>query len=219
MGNFTNKLTEEELKALLKELPEDNKDKQDLSKNDVLDFLSYYGLEAGSHLIPYKLIYSLYQKWSKNPLSDLSFKYQVSYYLATNNKGSYYLINQDVLKLNKYLFNYLNGKLIQKKVVNYRPHFINFINHYNIKTGNLWLEPEVFYYLYDLWMFNKKKKLNSVNISKLCSLHFPTKILKDQKTYFGVDNGILITKKQIQEIKEGIAFKNGKKKKRKTKAK
>lgn len=218
MGNYTNKLTEEELKALLKELPEDNKDKEELlskSDNDILDFLTFYGLEAGSRLIPITLVYNLYTKWSKTPLTKNKFNTQICHFLAKDPKSAYFLINQDVLKINKYLYNFLKKISIKTKVKDNQPHFVNFINHYNIKKGSTWIEKEVFLYLYDLWTFNKKKSLSPIHLMALCKMYFPNKKTKDGKTLYGIDSTIFksINKQQIKEIQEGVLFRHAKKKK------
>lgn len=211
MDNFTNKLTEEELTALLKEPAQSKK------STEIEDFLLYYGLEPGSHLISCKLIYAIYEKWSVNPLVSKAFKNKASLYIAPVKK-EYYLVNQDALKISKYLYNSLN--IIKQKTINYRPHFNNFLNFYGLKPGTFWLEVEVFHYLYDLWTFNKKKPLQNKQITELCSLVFTKKQNNKQKTFFGVDHMILnhISEQQIQEIKEGVLFKNDKKKKRPGKA-
>lgn len=149
--------------------------------NDVLDFISVYNIQSGTHKVASNLLYKTYQMWSQNPLPAKAFTYEMQDFFPLIE--SYYSLNKDPLELKKLLIEYRTPKS-KTKMPQWQKHFNEFVEHYSLKRGRLLVKNKVLYNLYDKWVYeNKKQSLNSYQFNRFCKSHFKSKKIRDDRWY------------------------------------
>lgn len=218
-NNLPNTLTQEELLKILKEDPSEIKE-EDNQTDDILGFVSFFNLKPGKNLVPKKLIYQLYQYWSKAPISSNNFFNKFTLYFQPTGYGhrtSFYL-NLESINISKRLLKLIDKHTrIKTKSPTYKRHFESFLNHYKLKAGKIWIESYILYYLYDKWTYKIKKKhpLSKEQFYNFCKLYFPkNRITTSSVLFYQVDDIIykIITRKEVEEIRKGVRDKNKKEK-------
>lgn len=218
------KISDEDLLEALKSTTKDTPSQEEFSnypvlQNDVVMFLSFYQIEPGKDTVPQKMLYDLYKLWSNNPISKVSFGIEISKFLLIHQKGPrwYYLINRSSLNLTKAAFDLVNKQTINKaKSPPWRKHFENFLNKYEIKPGDYFLESFVLYDLYDEYVYglNKKLPLGEDQFFNLCKIYFKHKRkTSNYLTWFGVDKSITktLTRERIKSLRRNRQLRHGKK--------
>lgn len=217
-----NSLTEEELTRILEQTSVEDKNKikiEEASTNDILEFISFYNLQAGTNVIPAKLIKRLYSHWSKNPVYAVNAVLTEFFptYLAHTGKIAF-LLNQDAMNISKELFNFLDKPEI-KNNKSYRKHCELFLKKFDLKSGNFEVCKEVIYYLYDKWMYSKRSKeqLSLKNLSSILKVYlkFIAPHGRTIRGKFSISKSVLkhITLEEINQIEKGTLFnKNAKEK-------
>src|SRR6478735_8515513 len=71
--------------------------------NDIVPFLTHYGITPGDMPVSKKLLYKLYQTYSKAPANKQEFSLKVGEYI-TDKSSTYYYINQDNFAISKHLY-------------------------------------------------------------------------------------------------------------------
>lgn len=161
----------EELLELLKENPTEI-NTYDYS-NDVLDFISIYGIKSGENQILLPLIYNLYKSWSKNPLYRNQFGMEMSKLFVSVRYG-----NGNTYRINKtkdfFLEKSVKKKQNKTKRKPWLKHFKCFINKYQLKSGRFYIKDIVLYNLYDKWTYknNNHNPLSLFQFLKFCKLFF-----------------------------------------------
>lgn len=208
--------TEEELLQALEEASVEELEAPILY-NNVLAFLSFYGIKPGKQKVKRDSIYRLYKQWTKDAKSPMLFATEINNHLdyhhnQSNTKRSYYLININSIKIrNQIELLKLANKRDKTKNLRYIKHFDKFITENNITVGTYYIESFVLHSLYDRWNYNKTKKANPLGFKsfiRFLKLHFKIKRLSPGSSnmyYFGVDRSILnhFTEEQLVRIKEG----------------
>lgn len=156
--------------------------------NDVVPFISHFNIGVGTELVTNKLIYWLYTKWSKEPLSKSGFFQEFSKYIPAHNSN--YKINVSSLTLSEAAY-----KMIQKKVRDPlktkkgKFDFDQFLERYSIQKGNKWVPSYLIYYYYRHWADSlKKKPLSLESFTQFCKLYFEHKKPAPKQVYFKLNN-------------------------------
>lgn len=183
-------LTSEQLLELLKENPQEVPTFE--YSNDVLDFLSTYGIKEGPNKIFVSLIYGLYKRWSKKPIYRTQFGMELSKLFDSF---------QGTSKLTKYQINKSKEFFLEKSVkkgqnkTKRKPwlgHFLKFKEYYKLKSGSFYIKDVVLYNLYDKWVYknNNKNPLSMHQFLKFCRLFFQNPAIKIVKghEYFSINS-------------------------------
>ena len=198
---------EELLKRL--ETSDEDVDYRNPHENDVMEFIAFFGIEQGDFKVTTNLLYRIYRGWSKLKISSKSFLHTFSYYVIVE-KGNAFLDKQ-AFKLTDEAYQYLLGAHNTNsltRVPKVRQHFSAYLSHYKITSGTNWIEFQVLYYLYDKWAYKNKTKrpLAQKPFKRFLSDNFERKIVKNIYWYKVSDLSASITQKEIDEIRQGIAF-------------
>jgi arginyl-tRNA--protein-N-Asp/Glu arginylyltransferase len=182
--------------------------------NDIIPFLTFYNLKEGTNLVRVKLLYLLYTRWSKSPLTRAQFGHQL---------GNYFIVDRAATRLNETAFNITDKAyrlLLEKsrdrvKAKSWSTHFQNFIKNYDLKPGTYFIESFVLYYLYDSWVYKNKKKqpLSERQFRAFLKLHFENRRITQNRTeWYGVTEDILqhLPEEHLQQLRSGRQFKHGK---------
>jgi hypothetical protein len=156
--------------------------------NDVVPFLTNYGITPGNVPVSKKLLYKLYKTYSKNAILINEFSTKVGEYI-TDKSTLYYYINYDNFAISKYIYSE-TAKRDKTKSLIYQKHFNWFITEKQVKTGSKWVEGFVLFYIYkDFCKLRRvNPKLGYVNYHKFLKLHFQNKRIKGNRSlWFKVD--------------------------------
>lgn len=220
LKKLPNKFTDAELLKALE--TEDERDIILDGHNDVLPFLSHYNIEPGENKVSKRIIYQLYKAWSEEPLSRVGFGGEIHKYIP-NEHSAYMLLNFKAIEVGYKTFELIQeSKYDKRKNPNHRAHFEKFLNTFNIKKGNMWIEGFVLFYLYDKWTFETKKQhyIGKKNFSAFLELYLPKKRVGSSKMkWFTVDQSILKHLPNIDSIRKGYYEKTKEKRKAKNKKK
>ena len=222
-----NEKTVEELLNILESSKDTDESKSSVqATDDLLSFISYFNIKPGVNKVHNKVLFELYKSWSKNPVPKKKFWFSMPKYFTIHKTSTryYYEINLDAISVAKTTLKYLQDRKVDKvKYPSWQKHFADFINYYNIKKGNVWLEGYVLFYYYDKWNYHNKRKmkLSSINFLNFCKLHFEYKIhYKKESYYFSVNKEFLdnyISQEKLNSLRQARENKNAKRKKSKSK--
>lgn len=191
---------------------------------DIPTFLSVFELKPGKTRVKVGLLFDLYRNWSSEPTTKMRFVRVVNTYFVTrgghDRKNPVYLLNKDALKLTDQVYKEITPKAkYHSKNPYFKRHFDNFLNKYNLKPGNTYVEPFILYYLYDSWVYatESKRTLNNVVFGQFLSLYFKSKRLANSRIkWFGVSKNIKnhLSEKTMEEIRQGYYKRHAKKDKK-----
>jgi hypothetical protein len=156
--------------------------------NDVVPFLTNYGITPGNVPVSKKLLYKLYKTYSKNAILINEFSTKVGEYI-TDKSTLYYYINYDNFAISKYIYSETVKRDKTKSLI-YQKHFNWFITEKQVKTGSKWVEGFVLFYIYKDFCKSRRvnPKLGYVNYHKFLKLHFQNKRIKGNRSlWFKVD--------------------------------
>jgi hypothetical protein len=181
-------LTEAEILALL-DSEEDNEPQAEIFDytDDIVPFLGFYKITPGVTLVSKKLLYNLYQTYSKQPLPLLDFNIQVGRFLTPSRH--HYSINMDQFAISNHI--YKAEKTRDKtKSLSYQKHFDWFLTEKKVEKGTSWIEGFILFFIYK--DFCKSRRVNPkfgyVNFHKFLKLNFQFKRLKENRSlWFRVD--------------------------------
>jgi len=156
--------------------------------NDVVPFLTNYGITPGNTTVSKKLLYKLYKAYSKNPITISEFNTKVGEYI-TDKTTQYYFINQDNFAISRHIYKEIE-KRDKTKSLTYQKHFNWFLTESELKPGNKWLEGFILFFIYK--DFCKSRRINHrlgyLNYHKFLKLHFKYKRIKENRSlWFKVD--------------------------------
>ena len=156
--------------------------------NDVVPFLTNYGITPGNVPVSKKLLYKLYKTYSKNAIAISEFSTKVGEYIA-DKSSYYYYINYDNFAISKYIYSETEKRDKTKSLI-YQKHFNWFITEKQITVGSKWVEGFVLFYIYKDFCKSRRvnPKLGYVNYHKFLKLHFQNKRIKGNRSlWFKVD--------------------------------
>ena len=151
----------------------------------------FYDIKPGSHKVPKKLIYKLYKYWSKTNLEHehIGIRFR-EVYTGEENRANFFL-SKDIASFLKHFqelkpkkFNYTKSKTYQKL-------FKDYLDFYNIKPGNVYVEADILYHLFDT--FVTKRRRIGISMNKFTTLlinKFNKKDIGYGVSWFGVDENI-----------------------------
>lgn len=201
------------IEALKDETPEIVED-----STDVVTFISIFSIQTGSNPISKKFLYKLYKGYSSNPIVQSSFTMILNRYFESNRL--YFFIDKPALKVTPHLQRIVNTTSTAKsKTINHQKHFKNFMDRYEIKEGDYWLEGYILYSLYDSWTYQNRKQnpIKKNTFLQICEVFFEIKTINNTK-YFQIDKSITkyLSDKYMESLRNGYKnYENGKKKKEK----
>lgn len=209
---LTHQLTDDEL---LNQLDKESND-QDSStevvgyKNDVLSFCANFNIIRGSKVVKKALLWSLYKYWTKDSVGRYDFYREMSGHFYSNTSrgknGAYYKINRDSIDLSKELGLLMDTqKLYKVKSTRWNLHFSAFMKQFELEKGDIWIEVQILFWLYDKWLWARNKKLNMsyVQFLRFVEKNFTTKITS-HKRYAKVGDTVFnhVEKDFIREFRE-----------------
>lgn len=180
MSKLPHNLSDEELAKILQENQQDTINPTQLQDNISL-FVSTFGLEPGELEIPNKLLYSLYKHWTKDVLPPNTFYKKLTQLLPNKRMAgpnTWYLLNQNTIKLNEELYKLVKDKtIVKEKSSYYKKHFDNFLKKCNIEAGTDWVSYTEIYNTYLSWTKSnyKQNPLGKKNFKSFCKLYFKTR--------------------------------------------
>lgn len=173
--------------------------------NDVVPFLTNYGITPGDSPVSKKLLYKLYKTYSKNPVENNEFSLKVGEYIPQKSK-EYYYINQDNFAISKHIYKE-SDKKDKTKSLTYQKHFNWFLTERQMKSGNKWTEGFILFFIYKDFCKSRKvnPKLGYVNYHKFLKLHFQHKRIKGNRSlWFKIDQDTynLLSEEEKNVIRE-----------------
>ena len=186
----------------------------------VFSFIDNFQIKEGKNKVKVIFIFDLFKKWNKkSDLNKFKFAGELKKYfnIHGNNIDSYYILtNKEVVTLVKHIQQYKErGPQIRfKKTYN---HFNRFLEFHNITKGDLYIEADVFYHVYDTWVYNNNiyTQLSYERFVAICNIYFNAKQFDGSElTWFGVSANIkdYISVQAVTNWRQGRA-KRGKKSK------
>jgi hypothetical protein len=159
--------------------------------DDVVPFLSHYGVQPGETPVSKRLLYKLYRTYSSNPAPQTQFFFLVSEFVSTKRIGSqtFFCLNQDNFAISAAIFK--NQKTIEKtKSITYQKHFQWFLKGRGVKSGHKWVEGFILFFIYKDYCKSHRvnPKLGYENFHKFLKLHFKFRRLRENRSlWFKVD--------------------------------
>lgn len=177
LKKLPHKLNDEDLLQIIEDVNNTEVIKKP-AEHSITQFLADFGIYPGTEKVRSSILYKLYHRHTENPVSNVEFHLLMCGYVETNEKRTYYYLNQKSSILTNILAEYLEKKRYNKKIHNryYRIHFDNFLKVFNIKSGNRITHPAVLYFFYDKWQYKKKHKaaLSYITFISFLRLFFKT---------------------------------------------
>lgn len=199
------KLTDQELLEILQQKEQEIPTQ---AETNLPLFLSTFGLEEGTLKIPGKLLWRLYNHWSKEKMTENLFAREIGLLLPNreeNSAGSTcYLLNADTIKITENIYNLVKDKKIRKENTHYyKKHFESFLKSCNIVKGTDWTPVSELRAMYISWIKIKYKKtpLGLKNFEGFCRLYLD---VKGNPIELAVNKKVVNAPKKeaVKEIKE-----------------
>lgn len=184
---------------LLKALDTKKSDASEVIVDDdaVLAFIQTFKIEEGNYKIHADLIYRLFSMWSKKPVRLHKFFTEFNKYIRPFNTTKTYKLNKninDIVKHFKDQKTLYNNKISNRSILSksVQANFKKFLEQCDIKNGNLYVEADIFYHVYDTWCYrNRKKPLSYLRFSSMAQLFFNHKRFKGSlMVWFALDPSI-----------------------------
>lgn len=174
-------LSNEQLIELLESKKDEKLETQHLQEDDLSNFLSFYNITQGLDEGNMKELFKLYKHWSSNPMKVREFRYHLNKTFKIDSNSI--LLNKSKANINELLINKLNSiqkSPIKSKII--RSNIEKFLNHYQIKDGDVWTKGLDLYKLYiDLYNPIGPKKFY-----KLLQLYITTSETINNEVHFKI---------------------------------
>ena len=172
----------------------------DGSITDLFEFIKVFNLKDGKIKVKPSVIYKIYSRWSKKPLT--AFTFGLRFGLIFEKVSGRYQLNQSALDMAKIILKEPVKMRDKTKSPKMKKHFEFFLNKFDIVPGDFFIKVEVLYDLYDKWSYENNRKVNllySHVFSAFCKMYFKSKT-DLQTIYFAVDRSILNKLTQEQKL-------------------
>ena len=153
-----------------------------VSSDPIFSFIQTFGIKEGIRKIKCDLIYDLFKQWNKTSrikpnafFKEFEKYFQAHNMYAVSMRSRYYLLDKDMLDIVKNIESYKKTHPKNKhKYKSVKKHFENFLKTHNITSGSLYIESDVFYHIYDTWIYrnNGHNYLSYERFTSVCSLYF-----------------------------------------------
>lgn len=210
-------VTDAELLKLLDELEDSDTEAEECNfDNSVLAFISTFKLKPGKDKVTKKNLYKLYNVWNKSgiKITQANFTLEMSKYFE--HKTTYYLIDTNFFEIAKFIKEEKDKHSIDKSKSKYwHNHFTSFLEDTKLEEGTVYIELEIFYYLYTKWtrLSRKKALLSRKQFIKILDLYFDVKaIAAGNNLWVGLNEQIknLVTKQEVERWRKTRVKKNKK---------
>jgi hypothetical protein len=202
-------LTDEELLKALDNADKQSNDAEDLPQStDIPHFLSFFNIRPGDNKVLAKAIFQLYKAWSKTPEDFNKFCRVMPLYVESKlgtYSRTYYLIDKTAFAISGEIEKILLSNTVDKRTsVRYRQHFESFLKARDITSGKIWINMDIVFYLYDLWVVKRYKRnpIGRAEFTKMCKVYFESKRTWNKDTWIRLSASIYnhITKEKITEL-------------------
>lgn len=173
-------------------------------KNDIIAFLSVFKILPGDNRVRKSVMHSLYKSWSDSPVDSHNFNLQFASLIPSEIKSSkHFYINQSAIKITYDAFKLRNSKLDKIKSKKWAVRFQLFLDHYNLKEGDLWIHEALLIELHERYMFMKRGRIemNSLYTISFLKVFFKHKSTKHGNLYL-VNSKVMdnFTKKEVRKL-------------------
>lgn len=213
-SRLPNELSLEELLkvASTEESEEEVYDKEVASIEDsYISFFQAFDIRPGKEPVSGLLLLELFHKWLPGTKTkQRTFYLILNKYLPRERRSidRLYLIDQDFIKIKKHLEDIKRGKRFNRtKSSKWHEHTQKFLQQTGLDKGDLWVEADILYYIYNRWIdaCRRKNPLGYETFKRFCKLIFPVKQANSELPWFAVNHKLeeLITKEEIIRWREG----------------
>lgn len=176
----------------LLEMLEENNVLQDapiVYKNDVLTFISAFGIEPGREKIKQHTLFTIYKAWSQNPMKKQEFLKEMRNFLPSCQVSAAraFSINHSAIKLTHEAYKHYTNENIRLKSKHWAIHYENFLKFHALTPGKYWIYADMLYFIYD--KYTHATGLDKTGVHHMTSNTFSvySKIyLKHKKTKNGI---------------------------------
>jgi hypothetical protein len=186
--------TDLSIEDLLKALNNSSAEDTPVTNDPIFSFIENFKITHGTNRVSPKLLYKLYRSWNKKHIiTQAQFSSQFTKYYPLHTTNPYYLLNSEIADLVLQIEKLNKPKSYSVKYKSVHEHFNKFLNLFNIKPGNLFIEADVFYHVYDTWAYknNVRKNFSYERFVTVCELYFDNKFFDGSEVlWFGVDQSI-----------------------------
>lgn len=182
----------------------------DFGKNDIFRFFSTFDIKPGREKITNTLLYSLYNKWSENPVSISGFVNSAKIYLDytyNDRKALMFFLDSNYFKIISKTKEIFNNKGEVKRHP-FQRQFEKFLSAHKISSGSNYIPSYVIYFLYDSWVFDTRKRgqLKYKAFRKFIKLYVTYKITPQEILYIGINDQATKEIFTDEFIKKGTAW-------------
>lgn len=166
--------------------------------NNVHDFVLAFDFKPGETKIKGALIFQLFATWNtKEKIGKMAFYQMLNKFFPQEDGRPIYWLNKEATQIFKHIEDQKKSwipRAAQNTLKNkrIRINLERFIEEYGIKAGNLYIESDIFYHIYDTWCY--KNRRNSMSYNRFVNtimLFFKYKRLgEEQAKWFGLDESI-----------------------------
>lgn len=178
----TKQLTDQQLMELLETKKDEVLIIEHLKEDDVSSFLSFYNITQGSDEANLKDLHKLYKNWSRESMKLKEFKHYLNKTFKIDSNSIF--LNKSKAIINQLLIDKLNAKehspmkstIIHNKIE-------TFLNHYQIKNGNIWTKGKELQALYKVY---SNKGIPESKFYKLLQLYITTSETINNEIHFRI---------------------------------
>lgn len=165
-------------------------------KNDVLGFISTFGIEHGEEKMKQHTLFTIYRVWSKNPLKKTEFLTEMRQYLQSTRirQAMAFFVNQSAIKLTHSAYKYYTNENIRFNSRPWAKHFENFLKFHSLSPGERWIHGNILYFIYDKYCHatgldkSPSTYMSKDNFLMYCKLFLRQKHTKNGTLYAISDN-------------------------------
>lgn len=168
-----------------------------LDSNSVLNFIINNNINPGNERVSGKALYKLYKHKTKAPVKQREFVTKLNEIIIPQVSGykTYYSINISASKIAQEAYKLAEDTKPVTRYPSFQRYFKTFLEAYQIKAGNFYIEGFVLFELYK--KFNKRRHKKSLlgirQFHNFCMLYFDNKrITENRSQWFAVTEDILL---------------------------
>lgn len=164
---------------------------EEIVHDNILEFLSYYGITPGENPVKSRILYKMYDSWNKSQgYGSKYFGLKMSELFKKDTTCFY--INLDALTLSskakEVFFKKQNTEKVTSKT--WKKHFDKFLEEFCIVPGEFTIKQAELYYIYEEWArISRKRILSIIDFGTYCTYYF--KHYKFENYVFYIDKAQL----------------------------
>jgi len=180
-------------------------------KDPIFSFTQAFNISPGTELISDHILHKLFKLWHRDSFIDLkNFNIQLGKYIPSERKNRrFYKVNKKISHTVKILEEIQNKHTLNPtKYRGYHRHFERFLSQNDIEAGEVYVESDILYYVYNRWCdeIGRKNPLGYNNFLSFCALNFEVKRMAESNIHwYGVNDKIkkLITRSEVERWRQG----------------